>query len=88
LFLRKSPDRKPPDYYLVTISGNQHGRFDPHMDAWKSEAVVPIAVSRFREGCEALLLMKPGDWVRTVLGLWQLKTAAVRKSATLALLAE
>jgi hypothetical protein len=88
LFVRKALDDKGPDYYLVAISGNQHGCFDPHMIDWKSEAVVPIAVSRFRERCEALLLMKPGDWVRTVLGLWQLKTGRFRSGATLDLLAE
>ena len=88
LFLRKASHNKLPNYYLVAISSNQHGYFDPLMATWKSEAVVPIAVSLFRERCEALLLMKPGEWVRTVLGIWQLKVPDVRNTAALELLAE
>jgi hypothetical protein len=36
---------------------------------------MPIAVSHLRDKQEALLLMKPLDWVRSSLGTWQLKAA-------------
>jgi len=41
---------------------------------WKAASVLPIAVSESREKQEAMLLMKRLDWVRTTLGVWQLKT--------------
>ena len=88
LFIRKARDRAEPDYYLVAISSNQHGYFDPNVTAWKSETVIAVAVSQFHEKCEALLLMKPGDWVKTMLGIWQLKTTGMRETAMLDLLAK
>jgi hypothetical protein len=88
LFVRKTRDTSEPDYYLVAISSNQHGYFDPKANAWKSETVIVVAVSQFHEKCEALLLMKPGDWVRTMLGHWRLTRSGVRNAAALDLLAE
>lgn len=88
LFLRKSRDAAAPDYYLVAISGNQHGYFDPTVTAWKSETVIAVAISQFREKCEALLLMQPGDWVKTALGRWQVKPCGMHNVAALDLLAE
>ena len=40
--------------------------------------MTPIAVSHLREKQEAMLLMRAGDWVRSTLGVWQLR---VRQSA-------
>lgn len=87
LFVRKARDSKAPDYYLVAVSSDQHGYFEPETPSWKSETAIPVAVSQFRDRCEGLLLMKPGDWVKTVLGIWQLNRAGVRNGATLDLLA-
>src|SRR5208337_2774241 len=53
---------------------------------WKAASVLPIAVSESREKQEAMLLMKPLDWVRTTLGVWQLKTGLAPQSARLELL--
>jgi hypothetical protein len=50
--------------------------------------VFPIAVSQLRDRGEALLLMKPGDWVRTSLGVWQLRMADGRHDAALSLFEE
>jgi hypothetical protein len=88
LFIRRARENVAPDCYLVAISNSQHGYFDPQMTGWKSEKAVAVAVSQFREKCEALLLMKPGDWIQTVLGIWQLNKVGERNSATLNLLAE
>lgn len=88
LFIRRARNTAAPDYYLVAISNDQHGYFDPRLTGWKSEKAVAVAVSQFREKCEALLLMKSGDWIQTVLGIWQLNTGGGRNSATLDLLAE
>ncbi|HET9281209.1 MAG TPA: hypothetical protein VFR24_04540 [Candidatus Angelobacter sp.] len=85
LFIRKAVDSSAPDYYLVAISSNQHGYFEPRSPAWKSEMSIPLAVSLFRNRCEGLLLMKSGDWVQTVLGIWQLNTVDVGKPPVLAL---
>jgi len=88
LFIRRAADSRVPDYHLVAMSSKRHGYFDAQTTAWKSEKAIAIAVSQFHEMCEALLLMKAGDWVKTVLGHWQLNTVGVRNGATLDLLAE
>ena len=75
LFVRKIRNCPPPDYYLLALSSERCGAFDCRNSGWKSETVVPIAVSQFRDRGEALLLMRPGDWVRTSLGIWQLRVA-------------
>jgi hypothetical protein len=44
-------------------------------------------VSHIGERQEALLLMKAGDWVRSTLGIWQLRVAQnLRHGASLQLL--
>src|SRR5215472_12746110 len=40
--------------------------------AWKSIFSEVIAASRLREEQEAMVLMRPGDWVQTSSGFWQL----------------
>jgi hypothetical protein len=48
--------------------------------------VLPIAVSQHRDRAEALLLMRPGDWVKTSLGIWQLTVADRENHAALTLM--
>ena len=88
LFVRKIADCAPPDSYLLALSSERCGAFDCLNVGWKSETVFPLAVSQFRDRGEALLLMRPGDWVRTVLGVWQLRVADGRHDAALSLLEE
>jgi hypothetical protein len=88
LFGRKVAGSPTPDYYLLAMSCDRCGPFDCRSPGWKSEAVFPIAVSQLRDKGEALLLMRPGDWVRTTLGVWQLRMAAGRHDAALSLLEE
>ena len=76
LFTRRVAQSGPPDYFLVVVSSDRFGGFDFDGAVWKSESVTPIAVSHLREKQEAMLLMKAGDWVRSALGVWQLKVSA------------
>jgi hypothetical protein len=88
LFVRKIAGCAPPDSYLLALSSERCGAFDCRNPRWKSETVFPIAVSQLQDRGEALLLMRPGDWVRTVLGVWQLRVADGRHDAALSLLEE
>jgi hypothetical protein len=74
LFQRKAGSSAQPDYFLVVLSADQHGTFECLAPDWKADSVRVIALSRSGEKQEAMLLMKPLDWLRTRLGLWQLKT--------------
>lgn len=72
--LLKHPVHDPvqPDSYLAVFSQELHGRFDFQSPGWKSPKAQVIAASQLRQVQEVLLLVRPGDWVRTELGLWQL----------------
>jgi hypothetical protein len=72
LFTRKVAP-SGPDHFLVVVSSDRFGGFDFEAPGWKSQSVTPIAVSHLREKQEAMLLMRAGDWVRSALGVWQLK---------------
>lgn len=74
LFVRKAAARVPPDYYLMVVSSDRCGPFNFAESRWKSESVMPIAVSSLGDRQEAILLMKPFAYVRSALGIWQLKT--------------
>lgn len=74
LFQRRADHSVLPDHFLVVLSNDQFGTFDCQRSDWKAASVLPIAVSESREKQEAMLLMKLHDWVRTTLGVWQLKT--------------
>jgi hypothetical protein len=87
LFVRQAPPSVRPDYYLVVVSGDRCSVFDFEDPCWKSEGVMPIAVSCLRDKQEAMLLMRPSDWVRSSLGIWRLNLAAdLRHGAVLELL--
>jgi len=77
LFQRRVADSARPDCFLVVISNDRFGTFDCQKTDWKATSVLPIAISESREKQEAMLLMKPLDWVRTTLGAWQLKTGLI-----------
>ena len=74
LFQRRAAHSVLSDYFLAVFSNDQFGTLDCQRSDWKAASVLPIAVSESREKQEAMLLMKPLDWVRTTLGVWQLKT--------------
>lgn len=64
-----------PDGYLVVVSSATHGRIDFASSVWKSVLSHVIAASQLRDKQEAMLLMRPGDWVQTSTGFWQLNAA-------------
>jgi hypothetical protein len=72
---KKMPDPVSADWYLVVVSQDVHGRMNFSASTWKSPGATVIASSQLRQVQEAMLLMKPGDWVRTVCGFWQLNVA-------------
>ncbi len=74
MFQRIAAHSVQPDYFLAVFSNDQFGTFDCQRSDWRAASVRPIAVSESPEKQEAMLLMKPLDWVRTALGVWQLKT--------------
>ena len=86
LFVRRIRNCPQPDYYLLALASERCGAFDGRNSGWKSESVVPIAVSQHRDRAEALLLMRPGDWVKTSLGIWQLRAADARHHGALTLM--
>ena len=75
LFRRKIAPSGLPDFFLLAVSSVAYGSFNFEDAGWKSHSVSPIAVSHLREKQEAMLLIKAGDWVRSALGVWQLKVS-------------
>jgi hypothetical protein len=67
---------RTPDYYLVRVSGDVFGKIELRTRRWRSPGASIVAVSQLRDQQEAMLLMKPGDWVRTSAGLWQLQLSS------------
>ncbi len=87
LLIRKRMSKEAaPDWYLVVISRELHGPIDLRALDWKSPQSQVIAASRLRETEETMLLMKPGDWVKSGWGFWQLcASRAADSDATLEL---
>ncbi len=89
LFQSKAPRSAVPEWYLVVISSDQHGQIDFSSRTWKSVFSQIIAASQLREKQEAMLLMKPGDWIQTSTGFWQLHVpSATAEPARLARIGE
>jgi hypothetical protein len=74
LFQVRAPKTAAPDCYLVVVSSEVHGPIDFSSGVWKSVFSRIIAASHLRDKQEAMLLMKPGDWIQTNTGFWQLST--------------
>jgi hypothetical protein len=72
LFKSKAHKSAVPECYLVVISSEVHGQINFRSSVWKSVFSNLIAASQLRDKQEAMLLMKPGDWVQTSCGFWQL----------------
>lgn len=85
LFQCRAPKSAAPDSYLVVISSDVHGQVNFTSGVWKSVFSQVIAASHLRDKQEAMLLMKPGDWLQTNTGFWQLRvTRDSGERATLA----
>jgi hypothetical protein len=57
-----------PDYYLFRVLPESTGEIRMDQSGWKSEGVVLISLSQFREQQEAMLLLPVHGWIRTGLG--------------------
>lgn len=88
LFRSKAAKFATPDCYLVVISSEQHGRVDFGSAVWKSMLSRLIAASQLRDAQEAMLLMKPSDWIQTSSGFWQLSERTAHEPAELVRIAE
>ncbi len=75
LLKSKVPDSNAPDWYLTVVAQDLHGRVDFADPQWRSRTAKVIAASQLRKTQEAMLLMKPGDWVRTACGIWRLSVS-------------
>jgi hypothetical protein len=71
----KTSRSEAPEYYLVVVTSDLHGRINLHSNAWRAPSAAVIAVSQLRDAQEAMLLMKVGDWVQTNCGFWQLRAS-------------
>jgi hypothetical protein len=63
------------DTYLVTLRSETHGTVQFNRKGWKSSGVQPIAISKHHERYEAMLLMEPGQWVKSNRGRWEISPA-------------
>ncbi len=57
-----------PDYYLFRVISEDTGILEVDRAGWKSEAVVLLSLSQFREQQEAMLLVPVYGWIRGALG--------------------
>lgn len=80
LLKREMPDTCTADWYLVVLSHELHGRLYLSSKRWKSPTARVIAASQLRQMQEVMLLMKPGDWVSTLSGIWQLVVSSDAQS--------
>ena len=78
LFERRAPKAFLPEYFLLTLSSDRFGTVNFRDPRARSTSCVVICASSLRERQEAMLLMKPGDWIRTSTGRWELRFSAKR----------
>ena len=58
----------PPDYYLFRVISEDTGMLEVDRAGWKSDGVVLLSLSQFREQQEAMLLVPVYGWIRGALG--------------------
>ena len=58
----------PPDFYLFAVASERTGELRIDDSGWKSDGVVLLSLSQFREQQEAMLLMPAHSWIRGGLG--------------------
>ena len=57
-----------PDYFLFTVTSERTGFLPVGWYAWKSDGVLLISFSQFRQRQEVMLLMPAHSWIRGALG--------------------
>jgi len=76
LFLERIPDLELPQFCLLTINDQVHGRLDLSSRTCRSGTSIVLAASELRQRQEIMLLVEPGGWLRTSTGFWQLRLGA------------
>src|SRR5437870_4925382 len=65
IFHRISDGPSLPDYFLFAVtSGKAGGRLPIGWCGWKSDGVLLLSLSQFKQDQEALLLMPANSWIR------------------------
>ncbi len=85
VFFRHPLRPEPPDRFLVVIKSGEFGCLHVGAEGWKSEETLLISFSEWRDQQEGMLLMPPGNWVRTDLGRAVLMAGLVPWGASLKL---
>ena len=67
-----------PDYYLFRVTSDSTGLLEVDRSGWKSDGIVLLSLSQFREQQEAMLLMQPHSWIRGGLGRFVAEPSADR----------
>ena len=67
---------QPPDYHLFRVTSDGVGVFDIDRSGWKSDGVVLLSLSQFREQQEAMLLAPIHGWIRSGLGRFAAEPSA------------
>ena len=57
-----------PDYYLFRVTSDDTGVLEIDHTGWRSDGVVLLSLSQFREQQEAMLLVPIHGWIRSRLG--------------------
>ena len=73
LFKRILSVPKQPDYFLVVVRAAEVGRIELGSPAWRSEGTLLISFSECHDQQEAMMLMPAGSWLRTALGMFELR---------------
>jgi hypothetical protein len=67
-----------PDYYLFAVTSDRTGELRMDLSGWKSDGVVLVSLSQFRDQQEAMLLMPPHSWIRGGLGRFVVEPSTER----------
>ena len=67
-----------PDYYLFRVTADETGELEIDRGGWKSEGVVLVSLSQFRQQQEAMLLMPVHGWIRGNRGRYAAQPSADR----------
>jgi hypothetical protein len=65
-----------PDYYLFRVTSDVNGLVNIDRNGWKSDSVILVSLSQFREQQEALLLMPVYSWIRSGWGCFAAEPSA------------
>jgi hypothetical protein len=75
-FRRVLMERQEPDAFLVVVQNTLVGHLEIAREGWKSGDTWLLSFSEDGERQEAMLLMRPGSWLRSRLGFFRLEACA------------